>query len=106
MVGSFQSIENPRHVFVIWSLYKNRYKHHTNKQTTTRNTEYIISTDLEILSVVFRLGPRVKKVKNGYPESSKVCYSINWKKYIWCIRNHCLANFSELHNATRANKVW
>ena len=21
-----------------------------------------------------RLGPRVKKIKNGYPESSKVCY--------------------------------
>ena len=54
-----------------------------------------------------RLGPRVKiKIKNGYPESSKVCYSINLKKYIWCIRNHCIANFSELHNATRANKIW
>ena len=46
------------------------------------------------------------KNKNGYPESSKVCYNINLKKYIWCIRNHCIANFSELHNATRANKVW
>ena len=51
-----------------------------------------------------RLGPRVKK--NGYPESSKLCNSINLKKYIWCIRNHCIANFSESHNATRANKVW
>ena len=48
----------------------------------------------------------MKKIKNGYPESSKVCYSINLKKYIWCIRNHCKANFSELHNATGANKVW
>ena len=55
---------------------------------------------------VDRLGPRVKKIRNGYPESSKVCYSINLKKYIWCIQNHCIANFSELHNATRANKVW
>ena len=54
----------------------------------------------------FRLGPRVKKIKNGYPESSKVCYSIILKKNIWCIRNHCIANFSELHNVTRANKVW
>ena len=54
----------------------------------------------------FRLGPRVKKFKNGYPESSKDCYSINLKKYIWCIRNHCIASFSESHNATRANKVW
>ena len=53
-----------------------------------------------------RLGPRVKKIKNGYPESSKVFYSINLKKYLWCIRNHCIANFSELHNAFRANKVW
>ena len=53
-----------------------------------------------------RLGPRVKKIKNGYPESSKVCDSIYLKKYIWCIRNHCIADFSELHNATRANKVW
>ena len=53
-----------------------------------------------------RLGPRVKKIKNGYPESSKVCYSTFLKKCIWCIRNHCIANFSELHNATRANKVW
>ena len=33
-------------------------------------------------------------------------YSISLKKYIWCIRNHCIADFSELHNATRANKVW
>ena len=48
----------------------------------------------------------MKKIRNGYPESSKVCYSINLKKYIWCIQNHCIANFSELHNATRANKVW
>ena len=54
----------------------------------------------------FRLGPREKKIRNGYPESSKVCYSINLKKYIWCIQNHCIANFSELHNAARANKVW
>ena len=53
-----------------------------------------------------RLGPKVKKIKNGYPESSKVCYCINLKNYIWCIRNHCIANLSELHNATRANKVW
>ena len=53
-----------------------------------------------------RLGPRVKKIKNGYPKSSKVCHSINLKKYICCIRNHCIADFSELHNATRANKVW
>ena len=56
--------------------------------------------------VLDRLGPRVKKKKNGYPESSKVCYSIHLKKYIWCIRNHCIANFAELHTATRANKVW
>ena len=59
----------------------------------------------EIEFGVDRLGPRVKK-KNGCPESSKVCYSINLNKYIWCIRNHCIANFLELHNATRANKVW
>ena len=59
-----------------------------------------------LLGTRSRLGPRVKKIKTGYPESSKVCYSINLKKYIWCIRNHCIANFSELHNATRANKVW
>ena len=59
-----------------------------------------------LVKVSFRLGPRVKKIKNGCPESSKVCYSINLKKYIWCIRNHCIANFFELHNATRANKVW
>ena len=52
-----------------------------------------------------RLGPRVKKFKNGYPESSKDCDSITLKKYIWCIRNHCIASFSELRNATRANKV-
>ena len=56
--------------------------------------------------LLIRLGPRVKKFKNGYPESSKDSYSINLKKYIWCIRNHCIASFSELHNATRANKVW
>ena len=54
----------------------------------------------------FRLGPRVKNIKNGYPESSKVCYSINLKKHLWYIRNHCIANFLELHNATRDNKVW
>ena len=48
--------------------------------------------------------PSVKK--KGYPESSKVCYSITLKKYIWCIQNHCIANFLELHNATRADKVW
>ena len=53
-----------------------------------------------------RLGPRMKKIKNGYPESSKVCYGINLKMNLWCIRNHCIANFSELHNATRAKKVW
>ena len=54
-----------------------------------------------------RLGPRVKKKnKNGYPESSKDCYSINSKKYIWCIRNHCLASFSELHNGARAKKKY
>ena len=53
-----------------------------------------------------RLGPRVKKFKNGYPESSKDCYSINLKKCIWCIRNRYIASFSELHNATRAKKVW
>ena len=53
-----------------------------------------------------RLGPRVKKIKNDYPESSKVCYGINLKKDIGCIRNHCIANFSALHNATRANKAW
>ena len=55
---------------------------------------------------LYRLGPRVKNFKNGYPESSKKCYNIYLKKYIWCIRNHCIASFSELHNATRANKVW
>ena len=54
----------------------------------------------------YRLGHRVKKFKNGYPESSKDCFSIKLKKYIWCIRNHCIASFSKLHNATRANKVW
>ena len=59
-----------------------------------------------LLDGLVRLGPRVQKIKNGYPESSKDCYSINLKKYIWCIRNHCIASFSELHNATRANKVW
>ena len=53
-----------------------------------------------------RLGPRVKKIKNGYPESSKDGYSINSKKYIWSIRNHCIASFSELHNDTKAKKVW
>ena len=35
----------------------------------------------------FRLGPRVKNLKNGYPEGSKNCYSTNLKKYIWCLRN-------------------
>ena len=60
---------------------------------------------LIIAGLMDRLGPKVKKLKNGYPESSKDCYSINLKKYIWCIRNHCIASFSELHNATRANKV-
>ena len=53
-----------------------------------------------------RLGPRVRKIKNDYQESSKVGYSIVLKKNIWCIRNHGIANFSELQNATRANKVW
>ena len=56
--------------------------------------------------LTYRLGPRVKKIKNGYPESSKVYYSINLKQYVWCIRNHCIANSSELHNATIANKLW
>ena len=50
-----------------------------------------------------RLGPRVKNVKNGYPE--KKIMEI-YKENIWYIRNHCIANVSELHNATRANKVW
>ena len=63
-------------------------------------------SDLFVDKSLDRLGPRMKKIRNGYPESSKVCYSINLKKYIWCIRNHCIANFSELHNATRANKLW
>ena len=69
----------------------------------------ILDAKVEIMVFVnstSRLGPKVKKLKNGYPESSKVCYSINLKKYIWCIRNHCIAIFSELHNVTRANKVW
>ena len=48
----------------------------------------------------------MRKIKNGYPESSKDCYSINSKKYIWCIRNNCIASFSELHNDTRAKNVW
>ena len=63
---------------------------------------------VKIPSPIIRLGPRVKNIKNGYPESSKVFYSISLKKYmyIWCIRNHCIADFSELHNASRANKVW
>ena len=65
-----------------------------------------VSESNTMMITVVRLGPRVKKIKNGYPESSKVSYSIDLKKYIWCIRNHCIANFSELHNATRANKVW
>ena len=56
--------------------------------------------------ITTRLGPRVKKIKNGYLESSKDCYSINLKKYTWCIRNHCIASFSELNNVTRANKIW
>ena len=42
----------------------------------------------------------MKKIKNGYPESSKICYRINLKKYIWCIRNYFITDFSELHNAT------
>ena len=77
-----------------------------------RNTQCCIDSNKRSCRVDFhdviaiRLGPRVKKIKNGYPESSKVSYSINLKKHIWCIRNHCIANFSELHNATRANKVW
>ena len=54
----------------------------------------------------YLLGPRVKKWKNGYPESSKDCYSINSKKYMWCIRNHCIASFSGLHSGTRAETVW
>ena len=72
----------------------------------------LVSTDKYVRHAVllmmnpYRLGPRVKKIENGYPESSKNCYSINLKKYIWCIRNHCIASFSKLHNATRANKVW
>ena len=37
-----------------------------------------------------------KRNKNGYPESRKVCYCINLKKYRWCKRNHCIANFPEL----------
>ena len=62
---------------------------------------------LHCLRSPYRLGPRLKKkIKNGYPENSEVCYGIILKKYIWCIRNHCIANFSELHNDTRANKVW
>ena len=59
-----------------------------------------------VVCLLYRLGPRVKKIKNGYPESSKDCYNINLKKYIWCIRNHCIASFSGLQYATRANKVW
>ena len=65
-----------------------------------------ISPILLFSHFVTRLGPRVKKIKNGYPESSKDSYIINLKKYIWCIRNRCIESFSELHNATRANKVW
>ena len=57
-------------------------------------------------SIIIRLGPWMKKIKNGYLESSVVCYSINLKKYIWCIQNHCKANFFELHKAIRANKEW
>ena len=38
-----------------------------------------------VLGIIHRLGPRVKNFKNGYPESSKDFYSINLKKYIWCI---------------------
>ena len=67
-------------------------------------SDFFLSFPLFILDI--RLGPRMKKIKTGYPESSKDCYSKNLKKYIWCIRNHCIASFSELHNATRANKVW
>ena len=54
-----------------------------------------INNNICVLYLCIRLGPRAKKIKNGNPESSKVCYSINLKKYIWCIRNHCIVNFSE-----------
>ena len=75
--------------------------------TKDQGLNYNIRTQWMNMAVMpIRLGPRVKNFKNGYPESSKDNYSINLKKYIWCIRNHCIASFSELHNATRANKVW
>ena len=38
--------------------------------------------DYDFLILLYRLGPRVIKIKNGYPESSKVCFSIHLKKYI------------------------
>ena len=66
----------------------------------------ILCDHLHAWLYTIRLWPRVKKIKNGYPESSKVCYSITLKLNIWCIWNHCIANFFELQNATRANKVW
>ena len=62
------------------------------------------STDLYELSAS-KAGAQGEK-KNGYPESSKVCYSIILEKSVRGIQNHCIANFSELHNDTRANKVW
>ena len=70
------------------------------------NSNGVIALILLKFEFFIRLGPRVKNIKNGNPESSKVCNSIVLKKYIWCTRNYCIANFSELHNVTRANKVW
>ena len=78
-----------------------------HRQTSSRCHDYVFMAIGSLLDPFHnRLGPRVKKIKNGYPESSKDCYDINLKKYILCIQNHCIASFSELHNATRAKKVW
>ena len=89
-------------IFLCVSLYKVML--HTKYQSSMPCG--LREDDFFMFFLYNRLGPRVKKIKNGYLESSKDCYSINLKKYIWCIGNHCIASFSELHNTTRAKKVW
>ena len=51
---------------------------------------FILLWNFEPLEGHSRLGPRVKKIKNGYPESSKVCYSINLKKYNYMVHTKLL----------------
>ena len=70
------------------------------RQTHTVIIVYTYGTYKKLIPIGCAQGE--KKIKNGYPESSKVCYSINLKKYIWCIQNHCIANFSELQFNTNA----